>query len=287
VVDPLPLPQAVHTYGNFSSMSKARKLIRKGQVLINDRDGNTCEGIVRGGDIIKIVPPEPPNKKKRKGGKDGSQGRGVKRVTVLYEDDDLAVIIKPAGVAVHGTGAYSLVEEYANFLTPTTRGEEEALEKPMHAHRLDAPVGGLLIIAKTKTALQVLLTAFLERKVKKKYQAIVIGRPTAGSGEIATEVEEKEALTHYQVLETVPSPTFGSLSLLELSPETGRKHQLRQHCLEIKTPILGKPSPPPPFLPLSLPPFPQERRGLRLSRLRLLLLTPPSLPPSLPPPPFR
>lgn len=239
VLDPLPLPQAVYTYGNFSSMSKARKLIRKGQVLINDRDGNTCEGTVYGGDTITIVPPEPPKKKKGKGGKDGGQGRGVKKVTVLYEDDDLAVIIKPAGVAVHGTGSYSLVEEYANFLTPTTKGEEEALDKPMHAHRLDAPVGGLLVIAKTKTALQGLLSAFLERKVKKTYQAIVIGRPSADSGDITTEVEEKEALTHFKVLETVPSLTFGSLSLLELSPDTGRKHQLRRHCVDLNTPILG------------------------------------------------
>jgi len=235
----LPLPNAVYIYGNFSSMSKARKLIRKGQVLINDSNGNTCEGTVRGGDVITIVPPVAPKEKKGKGGKDGGQGRGIKKVTVLYEDNDLAVIVKPAGVAVHGTGSYSLVEEYANFLTPTTRGEEEALDKPMHAHRLDAPVGGLLVIAKTKTALQGLLSAFLERKVKKTYQTIVIGRPSPESGDITTEVEEKEAFTHFKVLETVPSLTFGCLSLLELSPETGRKHQLRRHCLDLNTPILG------------------------------------------------
>src|SRR6056297_716793 len=234
VTEPLPLPQAVYVFGGYTSKSKARKLIRKGQVLVNDEPGKTCEAIVEKGDRIKVVAQETNGKQK------GGAGRGVKKVVVVWEDDDLAVIVKPAGVAVHGTGAYSLVDEYSKLLQPTSRSlEDGALPKPVHAHRLDAPVGGLLLVAKTKPALQALVTAFLERRVQKTYRAVVIGRPAEPAGQVLAPVEGKDAVTRYKVVASVPSPAFGALTSIELNPETGRKHQLRQHCQALGTPILG------------------------------------------------
>ncbi len=233
VTAPIPLPEAVFTYGGFSSMSKARKLIRKDQVLVNQEIKN-CQDAVHAGDQVQVVASEPPHKRK-----DG-KARGAKTVRVVFEDDDMAVIVKPAGVAVHGTGAYSLVDQYDKFLVPTTRGEEEALPKPVHAHRLDAPVGGLLLVAKTKTALRALLTAFQERAIHKQYHAVVIGTPAEAMGTVTVPVDGKDALTKYKLVDSVPSPTFGTLSRVDLFPETGRKHQLRQHCsLALGTPILG------------------------------------------------
>ena len=112
-------------------MSKARKLIRKGEIFVNGI-AKTCQDVVVAGDEIQVRPVGPVNH--RKGGKKVTG----KKVAVVYEDDHLAVIIKPAGVAVHGTGAYSLVDRYAEFLiaTPLT---DDALEKPVHAHRLVEP----------------------------------------------------------------------------------------------------------------------------------------------------
>lgn len=90
--DLLPLPAAVHQYGGFSSMSKARKLIRRGQVFVNNKV-QTCQDAVKEGDRIQIKPVEPLHNNKRRDGK----SRSTKKVFVVYEDDDLAVIIKPAG----------------------------------------------------------------------------------------------------------------------------------------------------------------------------------------------
>jgi 23S rRNA-/tRNA-specific pseudouridylate synthase len=285
VVAELPLPEAVELFGNFSSPSKARKLIRRGQVWVNGKVCS-CQDKAIGGDRVEVRAVEP--RVKRKDGKP----RGVKKIKVVYEDNDLAVIVKPAGacvrvcvcdhergggsivssntaslrtgrrwdsqsleldplptkptttphagVAVHGTGAYSLVDRYAEFLAPSTRPADEALAKPVHAHRLDAPVGGLLVVAKTKAALRELTAAFEERRIKKRYRAVVIGRPPADEGSITDPVDEKEALTRYVCVNSTASADFGQLSVLDLSPETGRKHQLRIHTAQgLGTPILG------------------------------------------------
>lgn len=172
---PIPLAEAVQTFGGFASPSKARKVIRRGQVTVNGKVC-TCQDNAGAGDRVEVRPVEP--RLKRRDGKP----RGVKKIKVLYEDEHLAVIVKPAGVAVHGTGAYSLVDRYAEFLAPTSCPPEETLPKPVHAHRLDAPVGGLLVVAKTVPALQALSRAFEERRVHKRYRAVVIGRPPADEG---------------------------------------------------------------------------------------------------------
>lgn len=205
IVQPLPLPEAVEVYGEFSSPSKARKLIRRGQVWVNGQ-ARTCQDKAVGGDRVEVRAPE--SKIKRKDGKP----RGVKKIRVVFEDDDLAVIVKPGGVAVHGTGAYSLVDRYVEFLAPTARPEEEALAKPVHAHRLDAPVGGLLIVAKSRPALRELTAAFEERRVHKRYRAVVIGRPPAEEGSVTDPVDEKAALTRYALIASTPSADFGHLS---------------------------------------------------------------------------
>ncbi len=278
VTTPMPLREAVEVYGQFSSPSKARKLIRRGQVWVNGVSCNAMAFTVAG-DQIEIRAVEP--RVKRKDGKP----RGVKKIRVVFEDDDLAVIVKPAGtvfenvwcmcvhvlaylpavylrlsdgppacpqptprpqptpmsgVAVHGTGAYSLVDRYAEFLTPTTRSEGEALPKPVHAHRLDAPVGGLLIVAKSLPALRGLAAAFEARRVHKRYRAVVMGHPPADEGAIADPIDGKEARTRYALVNCTASADFGRLSQLDLFPETGRKHQLRVHCAQgLGTPILG------------------------------------------------
>lgn len=240
ITTPLPLPEAVQVYGAFNSMSKARKLIRKGRVFVN-QEPKDCRDTAMAGDRIEVRP-SVSSAGKTSQRKDGKSSRSVKKVIILFEDDDIAIIIKPAGVAVHGTGLYSLVDQYAEFLTPTTRDEEEALAKPVHAHRLDAPVGGLLIVAKTKTALRNLSLAFEEKRIHKKYHAVVIGTPAQTQGLVTEPVDGKEARTRYEVVETTPSLAYGHLTRIDLYPETGRKHQLRQHCAfeaGLGCPILG------------------------------------------------
>ncbi len=116
---------------------------------------------------------------------------------------------------------------------------KDALNWPLPVHRLDNQTSGLLLIAKSKTARVKLGQAF-ERKegISKTYQAVVIGKIDQ-SGEISIDVDEKKSLSTYKRLSVTTSLKNEFLSLIELSPKTGRTHQLRIHCASIGFPILG------------------------------------------------
>jgi len=115
--------------------------------------------------------------------------------------------------------------------------EKDAV-KAQPVHRLDFPTTGLLLIGKTSTSILALNQLFENKQVRKTYSAITIGEMPV-KGKIDIPIGGKEALTRYQVNQTIPSKRFGILNLLTLYPETGRKHQLRQHLSTIGNPILG------------------------------------------------
>lgn len=171
-------------------------------------------------------------------------------LNIVYEDDDLLIANKPAGMVVHPA-----VGNYENtFVHALLWHCKEALPgsdplRPGIVHRLDKDTTGLLIAAKTSFAHAALVKSFSERAVTKKYLAITVGNP--GEGEIRTligrdprnrqkmaVVEEngKEAITRYRTLKTA-----GDLALVEVDLLTGRTHQIRVHMQHLKTPILGDP----------------------------------------------
>lgn len=165
---------------------------------------------------------------------------------VLYEDDDILVINKPAGLAVQGgTG----VKIHLDLIFKTL--EELENTKLRLVHRLDKETSGLLILAKNRIAAENLTQQFYHKEITKTYVAIVVGRPEQTSGKIdlplskgmtptgervITDTEDaREALTHYKVLQTIDE-----LTIIALEPKTGRTHQLRAHCqYGLGTPILG------------------------------------------------
>lgn len=115
-----------------------------------------------------------------------------------------------------------------------------ALLIPAAVHRLDAPVGGLVACAKTRSAARRLQALFSERRVRKSYVAVLAGTPPCESGVVRSPLEGKECVTFYRLLASQPSAQFGSLSTVELRPHTGRTHQLRRHCAEVlRCPIVG------------------------------------------------
>lgn len=157
---------------------------------------------------------------------------------VIYECDDFLVIDKPAGLATQG-GVFikHCVDLYAK-----TNGMKLV-------HRLDKETSGVLLLAKTADAARALTAAFKERTIKKVYIAISYGSPTQKFGvvhlkirellvvneeRIVPDVDGVDSVTKYKIL-----AESGELSLLELRPSTGRKHQLRVHCAHIGCPILG------------------------------------------------
>lgn len=159
------------------------------------------------------------------------------RLEILYEDTDLAIIHKPAGVLTSGNSFKTI----ANALVQNLK-ISSAIDAipPQPAHRLDFATTGALLVGKTRAALQQLNQAFEKQQIKKIYYAICIGS-LENYGKIDTPIDGKSAMTYYRVLARSPSPRFGQLQLVQLLPITGRRHQLRKHLTHLGSPILGDP----------------------------------------------
>lgn len=164
---------------------------------------------------------------------------------ILYEDDDVLVINKPAGVISHSRGKYWNESSVASFVRQKT-GQEG--ERSGIVHRLDRATSGVMICAKNASALSWLQKQFSQRKVKKTYLAVVSGHLNPPEAVIDMPIERnpkapatfrvgangKSAVTHYQVIQSGPTH-----DLVKLRPTTGRTHQLRVHLTYQKHPILG------------------------------------------------
>ena len=178
---------------------------------------------------------------------------------VVYEDEDLAVINKPAGMMVHaGAGATddarnrgTLVNALLHRFGSLSGVGGEA--RPGIVHRLDKQTSGLILVAKNDSAHRKLAQQFSSRKIRKTYMALVHGRLEKDSGTIATPISRdamrrtrmttrrskgREALTHYQVERRIES-SFGKFTLLRIQIATGRTHQIRVHLASLGHPVVG------------------------------------------------
>jgi len=208
----------------YVSKSAARKACKRGEVLLNGEEARGAVFVKTGdwisrreatGALPKVFPLD---------------------LSVVYEDRHMAVVLKPPGFRVNGNIHRTV--EHALPHNLTLSDAPDALRQFRPVHRLDAPTGGLLVCAKSARALMSLGRIFQERRVRKTYVAVLIGR-LEGDGLVSLPIDGRDASSSYRVIEHCRSLRTQWTTTVELQPHTGRTHQLRKHMSSLGHPVLG------------------------------------------------
>jgi len=168
----------------------------------------------------------------------------MKTLQILYQDDGLVAVDKPAGILVHQTRDPEPDDQIAMKILRDQLGQ-----KIYTIHRIDRPTSGVLLFALSEPSLRLAHDLFEKREITKKYLAVVHGK-TKTDWEVSaplsrtTDEEPRAALTHFKQIETCPSGSFPrapdlEVSLVEATPHTGRIHQIRKHLQLSGHPIVG------------------------------------------------
>lgn len=229
IVPDLPNPIRLQEYGvsifqNIATKSALKKVLKKQLITVNQTIATTAT-FIKGGECIQLVI-EAPTAPKRK--LDLS-------LNVLFEDNYMAAIEKPAGILVSGNHFKTIVNGLNQNLRPSELPDATG---PQPVHRLDYATTGILLIGKTSSSIRELNKLFANKSIQKTYYAIAIGAMSK-KGEINFNIDNKISSSEYVVLDSVSSERFKRLNLVLLKPKTGRRHQLRKHLSQLGNSILG------------------------------------------------
>jgi len=222
------------------SRAYLQKLIEEGHVLVNGQMAKASQKLSKSDRITVELPPSP-----------GHPLAEPIPLAVIYEDEDILVIDKPAGLTVHpapGHPSHTLVNAVLAHCPGLTMSNE--LVRPGIVHRLDKDTSGLIVIAKNDQAREYLVAQFKRHTVTKGYLVLIKGRLSPEQGIVEAPIGRdphrrqrmaiveagKDAITRYQVRKYLANYT-----LVEVSPLTGRTHQIRLHLSAIGCPVVGDP----------------------------------------------
>lgn len=225
------------------SRSRLQKLIEQGQVQVNGQACTSKRTVLQQGDRVQVEIPasEPPELQPE-----------VIPLEILYEDDVLLIVNKPAGLVVHPAPGHSQGTLVHALLAHCHLPGIGGVQRPGIVHRLDKDTSGAIAIAKTDLAHQHLQAQIKAKTARREYLGVVHGAPKAKSGTINLPVgrhpvdrkkmavvlaaKGRAAVTHWQVQERL-----GNYTLMQFELETGRTHQIRVHCAHVGHPIVGDP----------------------------------------------
>ena len=240
--EPLRVDKFLMNFIENATRNKIQQAIKAGNVLVNDAVVKSNHK-VKPHDIVRVVLAHPPH--------ENLLVAEDIQLNIIYEDDTVIVVNKPAGMVVHpGHGNYSgtlvngLIFHFENL-------PKNSNERPGLVHRIDKDTSGLLVIAKTEFAMANLAKQFFDRTTERKYLALVWGNMKDDEGTITGNVGRsfknrllmdvfpdgdhgKHAVTHFKVIER-----FSYVTLVECKLETGRTHQIRTHFKHIGHPLFN------------------------------------------------